>query len=231
MGIFDFLRREAKTEDRAFEYYPEHIEQYSDKSIVASDGRYDLSKFSHHEDKVIKAVIDNTNGKYPSRYRAIGLANESYPIVYKPRYVLFDIVILCYEDSCIPLDKIAVSFSYIQKSASFRPLAIEYFEKAVDRASLREMDRFSSICRLSMLSKVAETYEKEHDYKKAIKWYEYMIDNNIGGVPYYREKVAALYEKDKNWKPLRRRKQSEADLQFDRDVRTAAIAYSRLLKT
>lgn len=100
--------------DNPFEFYPEAYEQDSNQSIV-KDGRYDMTRFSEGEDRTIKQIIDQANRKYTKTYRAIGLANESYPVVYKPRYILFDVICIVFGDSDSPFDQLAVSFANIQK--------------------------------------------------------------------------------------------------------------------
>lgn len=246
MGFLDFIketirlnreyydsfenREEPKGIENPYENYPVYIEQTSEESLLTEDGRYDLTRFSPHEDKTIRQVINAANRNYTSVYRAMGLANESYPIIYKPRYVLFDVIVIAYGQSESPLDQMAVSFAYIQKGARYRPDAIRYFEMAIEKVPLYELNRFASVSVLSMLSQIAETYEREHDYKSAIKWYKVLIKKRAGNTDYFKNKVSQLEEKDKNWKPLRRRKPSDSDLEFDEQVYRAALGYANYLE-
>lgn len=215
--------------DNPYEYYPNSVMQDRNKSIIDHNGSYDMLEFSSHEDKVIFSVINSANLNYPSKYRAIGLANESYPIMYKPRHVLFELVVIAFKDSEAPFDQIAVSFAYIQKGAHFRQEAIKYFESAIDRIKLNELNKFSSLSVLNMISSMAKVYEQEHEYKKAIKWLDFLIQKGIGGTGYFIDKKAELKVKDENWKPLRRRAISEDQIRFEERTHDAAIKYIHLL--
>ena len=62
-------------------------------SVIDENGRYDLKRFSRQEYSTIKNILATVERKYPAALRSMGLVNESYPIVYKPRYILFDIVV------------------------------------------------------------------------------------------------------------------------------------------
>lgn len=228
LGLFDFLKKKApKGIDNPYKYYPEEYAQDSSQSIIDSDGIYDLTRFSAHEESIIKQVISNVRKKYPEKYRAIGLANESYVIVYKPRYVLFEIIILKYKDSTSPLDMVAVSFAYCSKGAQFRSEALRYYEAVRDKINFDELNEFASVSILSYITKIAETYEKEHEYKKAAECYKYVYDSGEGNSQYFADKITELSTKE--LKPLRKRKIGEKQIKFEENVTLSAKRYIDLL--
>lgn len=216
--------------DNPYDFYPEYYNQETSESILTPDGRYDTTRFSAHEDKTIRNVIAQANRGYASKYRGIGLANESYPITYKPRYILFDVIIIAFGDSENPLDQIAVSFAYIQKGALYRKDAIRYFETAIDRVRLYELDGFASVSVLSILTKISETYEREHEYEKAIHWLNVLVERKSGNTPYFQEKIEKLRERAEKGKPLRKRKVPREQLEFDKQTYEAALQYAVLVQ-
>lgn len=127
-----------------FQYYPESFLQDKDESIICLNGMYDITRFSVHERDVIKDVLYTVKRKYPKKFASMGLINESYPIVYKPRYILFEIAIILYGESLNPIDLFSVSFANATKGAIFRKEAISYFEKSFEKISYRTFDKFAS---------------------------------------------------------------------------------------
>lgn len=156
-------KEELKGVENPYDYYPEDYVQDKNKSLLTDDGKYDMIRFSVHEDWTIRNVIAQANKKYSIKYRGIGLANESYPVVYKPRYILFDVIVIVFGDSKNPFDQIAVSFAYIQKGAYYRKNAIEYFETAIDQVPLSELNRFASVSELSKSVLFSGFFSKEHN--------------------------------------------------------------------
>lgn len=216
--------------DNPYDYYPECYAQDRDKSILTSDQRYDMTRFSTHEDKVIRDVIAQANKKYPSKYRGIGLANESHVVIYKPRYILFDVVVIAFGDSENPLDQIAVSFANIQRGAYYRKDAIRYFEAAIDRVPLSELDRFSSLSVLSMLVKISEAYEREKEFDKAIYWLKILIERKVGNTLHFQEKIDKMESYINSGKPIRKRKIQRKQSEFDRQSYEAALRYAALVQ-
>ena len=110
-------------------------------------------------------------------------------------YILFDVIVIVFGDSKNPFDQIAVSFAYIQKGAYYRKNAIEYFETAIDQVPLSELNRFASVSELSMFTKIAEVYEKEHEYEKAIYWLKVLIKRRIGNTLYFMQTTLIISAK------------------------------------
>lgn len=227
--IKSVVKVQPKGINNPYDYYPEEYGQDSTKSIVADDGRYDLTRISAHEDSVIRKAIYYANKNYPPKYRGIGLANESYVITYKPRYILFELVIMAFENSNKPLDHMAVSFAYIQKGSVYREDAIRYFETAINKVSIYELNKFASVSALSFLPKVAEAYKMEHEYDKAIWCLKKVIKYGGGNNKYFKEKIKVLKSLESNEKPIRRRKMSNKQAIFEQQTHEAAARYIDLL--
>lgn len=211
--------------DNPFDYYPDSYSQDSAKSIIAPNNRYDLTKFSAHEESIIEQAINNVKRKYPERYHSIGLANESYVIVYKPRYVLFEIIVTKYRESKNPIDLVAVSFAYESKGAFYRKDAIRYYEAAKDRILYKELNKFASVSAFSYLSKIAGAYEKEHEYEKAIECLKVLIKSKQGNSAYFKDKIKSLQEKQTENKQKRKSIMSDSQALFEEQVHIAAEKY------
>lgn len=214
------------TSDNQCKYHPNSYARDTDKSIVTPDGRYDFTRFSAYEESVIKQVLINSRKKYPPIYQAIGLANESEVIVYKPRYVLFEIITIKYQDSVNPLDMATVSFAYQSKGAHYRKEALRYYEAAKDNLNLSELNEFSCISVLSFMSKIADVYEREHEYQKAIECFQIIVRTNEGNTEYFRQRIEDL--RIKKITPVRRRKISQRQTELEEQVHLSAIKYMSL---
>lgn len=210
-----------------YEYSPESYNQDSTQNIVLN-GKYDLTHFSEHEDAVIKQVVNNSKAKYPSNLLSMGIANESYSIVYKPRYILFEMIIIAFGNSPHPLDQTAVGFAYIQKGASYRQDAIRYLESSLPHVAVKELNRFASLSAGSLFLAIAEAHEKEHNYEKAIEWYTQAQKASWVSKAYLAQKIEELHIKNQNWKPLRRKKVTEEQIEFEKNTHEAALRYLSL---
>lgn len=151
-------------------FYPHTPLQDKSQSIVDSRNRYDLTRFSAHEASVIFDVLRTIDEAYPPQYRGMGLVNESYCVVYKPRYVLFHIVILRHAKSRKPIDQLAVAMAYQSKGYYFRKQAIKHFEKAECRSLIGDMERFNSYGPLIVYNLMSELYEWDGQFSKAYKY-------------------------------------------------------------
>lgn len=196
-------------------------QQDSDLSIT-KDGRYDLTRFSEHESNTIHHVFDVVKEKYPREYQSIGLANESYPIKYKPRYILFESVILLYADSDNPVDNFAVALAYESKGAYFRKQAIEYYEKSEPYISTEFMRDFVSYMPLHVYTMFAKLYEQEHEYEKAICYTEKARNWSSPGNDYFDRYIDELLEKQRIAAPPRKMNMSERQRKFEENVTAAA---------
>lgn len=193
--------------------------------VVDENGRYDLKRFSRYEENTVWEVLRKVDRKYSGKLRSMGLANEAYPITYKPRYVLFDIIIVRHEKSSSPIDKLAVALAYESKGAFFRKEAISYFESAVQTVDISKINGFSSYPPMSVYLKFSELYEKEHDYKKAIFFVKKAMASKGSSKEYCKEQISKLEKKLAN--PPRTRKSKKPDYydDFECDVRRASIAF------
>lgn len=232
MGFFSSLFRSnssgkivSGTADRYGTYSPDAYNQDTTKSVVDENGRYDLKRFSKQECDIIKSVLSSVEKKYPREFRAMGLANEAYPIVYKARYVLFDIIIVKYENSPNALDKLAVALAYESKGAYFRKEAISYFEASIKEIDKATLNKFLSYIPMSLYMKFSELYEKEHDYKKAISYAKKAMSSRGASKEFCMERISSLEKKLE--KPTRTTKRKKPDYyqSFEGDIRRAAIAF------
>lgn len=204
-------------------YYPEYnIQQNVNQSIISEKHRYDMTRFSPHETSVIVAILNAVKEKYPCRYRSMGFANESYPIVYKPRYVLHEIVVQLYGQSRRPVDRFAVALAYATKSARFRPTAIQYFEAAIPFIRPSFMSQFWMYQPLHVYTTFSKLYEGEHEYAKAIHYTELAWRYGEADNPYFPRRVDELHAKLENPPKHRPRKPTEDQMEFEREIVQAA---------
>lgn len=220
----DLLLAKPKNADNPFLYYPESYSQDKSQSIITADNKYDLKRFSLHETSVIQQVVFTVISKYPTRFQSLGLANESYVIVYKPRYVLFEIAAIMYENSSKPEDVLAAAYAYSQKGALFRKNAIALYEKSVGSVSFRTLDKFASLSSSKVYSDIASLYEKEKDYESSIYWMKKVIKRGGLNNRYYSEKISDLENKSppatRKAKPI-----SDSQAEFEKNVRAAAFYF------
>ena len=202
-------------------YMPNDYEQ-DDSQSITDDSGYDLTRFSEHEAYIIKHVWDVVNEKYPSEYFALGLANESYCIKYKPRYVLYELIILQFSDSDNPVDLFAVSLAYASKGAFYRKQALDYFERSEASISPDLLDEFLSYMPLHVYNLFSELYEKEHLYDSAICCTRLAKRFGEPGNSFFDDRISMLKIKSQNASPLRSRKMPEKQQIFEANVTDAA---------
>lgn len=200
-------------------YIPTTYEQDSSQSIT-SDGRYDLTRFSPHESAIVSSVWHTVQQKYPPEYRAMGLANESYIIKYKPRYVLFEILILIYSQSQNPVDLFAVSLAYASKCAFYRNKALFYFEKSEKYITPEFMNNFLSYMPLSVYLTFSQLYEQEHLYPQAIHYAK--LAGRYSDTYKSVTRIQQLKETAKRNPAKRALKMSQEQIQFEKDISAAA---------
>lgn len=204
-------------------YYPEYnIRQDVNQSILSEKHRYDMARFSSHEIAVIAAVLNAAKEKYPRQYWSMGLANESYPIIYKPRYILHEMIVQLYGQSHRPSDRFAVALAYASKSAHFRPLAIQYFEAAILFIRPSFMSRFWMYQPLHVYTAFAKLYEAEHKYAEAIRCTKMAWRYGEADNPYFPQRIDELRAKLENPPKRRPRKPSEDQLEFEKEIVQAA---------
>lgn len=153
--------------------HPEYIEQHSDDSIINAAGLYDMQNISLSERAVVLQVLANVKRKYPKKYRTIGLYNESYPVLYKPRYLLFEILIQKYEKSEHTIEQFAVALAYTTKGANGRAKAIEHLELAMPKITDKDLQHISRYILLwAAFNDFSVLYEKEGYYDLALTYAE-----------------------------------------------------------
>lgn len=231
MKIIHYLLESFKMEstkiDKTKHAYPKYISdiewyQDSNQSIVTEDGRYDLKNFSKHESDTIYHVIDVVKEKYPFELRSMGFANESYQIIYKPRYVLWEILVQLYKDSNNPIDKFACALAYETKGALFRKDALKKFEESIDYITPLFMQQFISYMPLNVYMKFSRLYESNHEYEKAILYTELGRKYGENDNPNFDKRINELKEKIKRNPKKRKYNPSQKTLEFEKDIVNAA---------
>lgn len=197
-------------------------EQDPNQSIVDSNGRYDFRNFSKHETDTIKHVLSVTKKKYPEQYQALGLANESYPIKYKPRYILHEIIILKYGSSLEAIDKFAVALAYSTKGAYFREKALEYFEASIDEIPPEIMSDFISYMPLHTYSIISGLYEQVRDFQEAIYYTKLQKEYGDPDNPYFDDRINKLLYKEKLNPAKRTLKMPQDRIELENSITKAA---------
>lgn len=226
MGLFSlFKKKEHVYTWSDFKFNDENISGKQDpsKSVVAIDYKYDMTQLSQQEEQTIISVLSAADRKYKGEFSSIGLANECYPIKYKARYVVFEVLIKRYFASEKPLDKIAVAFASWSKGARCYEEASRLFEEAKDKVDWKKIHEFSSFGRFFSL--FSEMYEKMHEYEKAIECVRLSLKYENLFNEYAKNRIASLEEKQRNRKPYRPRKTPADQEEFEKLVSLAAERY------
>lgn len=225
MKIFNFFNKKGQNHTfPRLKYHPENICDIQDpEQSLLCGTTYDMSRFSKHEAYIIKKVLSAAKQKYDNRYAAIGLANESYPIKYKPRYVVFEVLIQRHSGSENWLDKVAVAFAFLSKGSKYFFEAARFFEEAKDYACWDEVLQFSSLYGIFFM--FSDMYEKIHDYEKAIDCVGLCVEYNDLDKKVASERIATLVEKRRSAKPYNPRKMSQQQAEFEELVSAAAKKY------
>lgn len=217
----DMLLSKPKGPDNPFLYYPEYYEQDASQSIIDQNHKYDMDNFSKHEAAIIRDVLYTTQKKYPKEFWAPGLVNESYPIKYKPRYILFEAAILLYKDSKLPIEQISVAFAYSQKGDYYREEALKFYEKSINDVSFHTLDKFASISSSAMYLTLSTLYEKEHEYEKAVIWMKKAKKRAGPHIPFYDQKIEELSKRETP-APRKKKMASAQNLAFEEKVTSVA---------
>lgn len=180
--------------------YPESPFQNGDLSITDSSGRYDMTRISHHEKDIVLEVLKiSRSPKYPHDLQAVGLANESSVIRYKPRYILYEIIIQQYSGSSNPLDVLAVGEAYRSKGAMFYEEALAYLERFITSSSLLQRKRAQQClfdAREPFLSyHIADLLDKTGRYEKALTYAFKAKEKDKTAAPAYVQKIGDIYRK------------------------------------
>lgn len=147
---------------------PDYVEQDSRDNVV-TNGHYDMDCLSFGEKDTVLQVLSNTERKYPDKYKSLGLYNEGSPIMYKSRYLIFQILISKYEKSTDSIDQFAVALAYATKGSYGRQKAIAHLERAVSNMSPEELDEMDKYTRLwKAFNDFSDIYEREGEYELAL---------------------------------------------------------------
>lgn len=195
-----------------------------DESILDDNGQYDMKRFSMNEYETIINVI-NTVKTYPENIRSICFANEVYPILYKPRYVLTEMIIQIYKDSENYIDKFSCAISYEMQGASKRKLALSKFEKCINYIEPEFMNKFIYFSPLNVYMKFSRLYESEHEYDKAIYYTEIGSKYGEPDNSYFKKRIDELKAKKAKNTKKRTRKKSQSDIEFEEKVKNAALFF------
>lgn len=225
----DLILARPKGPDNPYVYYPEQYEQDSSQSIIASNNKYDLTRFSQHETAVIREVLFAVKTKYPAGYQSLGLVNEAYVITYKPRYVLFEIAVTKYRNSASAFDKFAVAYALANKGADFRLAAIGAFEESIGEIPFTVLDKFSSLSFAFTCNMFSKLYEQEWEFDNAIFWLKKAIHRGGLNNKYFAERISEIEKRKidviKNNKHKRNRRISVENEKFEHDVHAAALRF------
>lgn len=166
MGIFGLFKKKKTTVNIKVDCYPQ-----DSKDSITKNGYYDFTRISHNENKTIINVIRNSKRKYPANYLSIGLILESYPVIYKERHILHELIIIKYENSVASIDMLAVAIAYERKGAVYRKKAIAFFEKALQHISEEDWKYVSLAFQpCEVYAMLSELYEKEYQFTEALKY-------------------------------------------------------------
>lgn len=138
-------------------FIPSAYPQNSRNSIITPNGQYDFERFSNSEIKTITDVILNSIKKYPPKYRGIGLSVESYPVMYKARYILHEAIIVEFSNSIAALNQLAVGLAYNTKGYYFYPNSVKCLSSSIDLIQQNDWDKLQkSFMKWKVYSDLAE---------------------------------------------------------------------------
>lgn len=175
---------------------PDYVEQDSRDSIVDTNGLYDMGRLSSEEKYVVTQVLSNAERKYPEKYKSLGLYNEGRPIMYKPRYLIFQVLISKYEKSTNAIDQFAVALAYTTKGSYGRQKAIEHLERAMSDMppeELEEMDKYTLLWKA--FNDFSDIYEREGEYELALLYAKTAVKLKRFVAPYDVTHPAEIWQK------------------------------------
>lgn len=174
-------------------YFNLSAQPYKNAITSNADGGYEFSCISPDENETIISAL-RTADQAPANQRGIVLAFITEAIVYKPRYVISQIIIEYGKYSEYPLDRLAKAIAFSRKGAAFRKDAIsdfeEYFNRPdIDNMPVRNGRKIYSDAHIFVT--LAELYEKEYQFEKALDtwkkaaaagWDSGICVSNIAGI-------------------------------------------------
>ena len=165
MGLFDFLKPKNNL--------PFRFDVISDKNATKTNetGEYNFKCITEEENQEIIAILKATIDEFQEPYIGIGLAFKSEAAVYKPRYILNQIIIEYCSNSYNKFDILAKAIAFSRKSAKYRSLALSEFEKYFSSHEIAEMPQKNGLPIYSeyrLFCVMAELYEKEYQFESAL---------------------------------------------------------------
>lgn len=149
-----------------------NVNVMSDKNATKThpDGGYNFTCVTSEENAEILSLLKSA-AEYPADQRGIALAFYSESAIYKPRYIINQIIIEYAEQSGTPLDTVAEFIAFSRKSSNFRTKALEVFESVPKTLCFPPTPygndtAMYSWSRLYLIA--AEIYEKEYQFEKAL---------------------------------------------------------------
>ena len=167
---FWFKKRKKASEAAPMPKHPGEYAQDCNQSLL-KDGRYDPTRVSSHENDVVKEVILASRKKYSRPYQGIGLAVETYSIIYKPRYILYEYIVQKYGHSSNAFDVLATAIAYKEKGAAYRHLSLQYFQLFFQSASSADIAKLPRSYPLwSIYNMMSDLYESTYDLESALDY-------------------------------------------------------------
>lgn len=170
-----------------------------DNAVEIMDGKYDFTCITEKENNTILDVLNNVIEKFQENEYGIGLAFESESVVYKPKYVIEQIIIEYTNHSDNPLDYLAKGIAFSRKGAEFRLKSIQAFENYL---SFSEHGKIPIINEKPIYRKrmiyylMADLYEKENQLEKSLQYFEKSAQTDIGFPPFrIEERYATVLSK------------------------------------
>lgn len=189
----------------------EIFENDKSEQLLNTKGRYDYEHFAWPEACTIRSVLRLAIENYPFEKRALGLACEASPIVYKPRHILFKIILDEYPEPQKPYDLLAVAIAEYTEGYYWYESARRHFEQFFDTASF------------DVLNDIPPAYQIRQLYIILSKIYE-TIGDGPNAVAYYRKATTYDWyipdELKQFWTP----EQEKAEREQRRNCDTLAIA-------
>lgn len=171
MGLLNlFKKTNKKNTNTNKEMSPKEYNEYrKNVNSYKEDGTYDFENLKYSEEKQIMDIVRKSKN---SKITSLAFYTESTPVIYKTRYILFEIIIQKYKDSNNIFDKLAVGLSYKEKGAYFRPLAIKYINDFILSAKPQDKKRIMTYIEYdTVLLQLGQLYEKEYDFLSAANTY------------------------------------------------------------
>lgn len=167
---FWFKKRKKASAAAPMPKHPGEYAQDCNQSLL-KDGRYDPTRVSSHENDVVKEVILASRKKYSRPYQGIGLAVETYSVIYKPRYILYEYIVQKYGYSSSVFDVLATAIAYKEKGAAYRRLSLQYFQLFFQSASSADIAKLPRSYPLwSIYNMMSDLYESTYDLESALDY-------------------------------------------------------------